>query len=214
MRLAIAWIMMGAALCSAQDSPNNLSRKESGEGWVLLFDGKTLNGWTARPTSDPASKGDWKVENGSMVCGGTTPSWIATDATFSDYRLTLEFRGAEKVNSGVFLRSQKEGQPHITGYELQIWDYQPAGFHTGSLVGSLKAAPTKILPGQWNKYDITADGDHFVIVLNGKTLLDAREPKHKSGVIGFQCQKDQHIEFRNIKLRPISKRSANSRRHL
>ena len=140
-----------------------------------------------------------------MLCGGTTPSWIGTDATYSDYRLTLEFRGAEKVNSGVFLRSQKEGQPHVTGYELQIWDYQPAGFHTGSLVGSLKASPTKILPGQWNKYDIIADGDHFVIVLNGNTLLDAREPKHKSGVIGFQCQKDQRIEFRNIKLHPIRK---------
>jgi hypothetical protein len=117
--------------------------------------------------------------------------------------LILEFRGPEKVNSGVFLRSQKEGQPHVTGYELQIWDYQPAGFLTGSLVGSLKATPAKIIPDQWNKYEITAQGDHFVINLNGKTLLDARDSKHSSGVIGFQCQKDQRIEFRNIKLRPI-----------
>jgi hypothetical protein len=119
--------------------------------------------------------------------------------------LRLEFRGVEIVNSGVFLRSQKEGQPHITGYELQIWDYQPAGFLTGSLVGAQKAAPAKILPDQWNSYDITADGDHFVIVLNGKTLLDARDQKHSSGVIGFQCQKDNRIEFRNIKLRRIRK---------
>jgi hypothetical protein len=44
-----------------------------------------------------------------------------------------------------------------------------------------------------------------VIVLNGKTLLDARDPKHASGVVGFQCQKDNRIEFRNIKLRPIRK---------
>jgi hypothetical protein len=184
---------------------NSLTQKESSEGWVLLFDGKSLTGWTARPTSAPDSNGDWKVENGALVCGGTTPSWIATDAEFSDYRLTLEFRGPEKVNSGVFLRSQKEGQPHRTGYELQIWDYQPAGFHTGSLVGSVKASPAKIIADEWNKYDITAEGDHFVIVLNGKTLLDARDSKHKSGVIGFQCQKDQRIEFRNIKLRPIRK---------
>ena len=34
--------------------------------------------------------------------------------------------------------SQKEGQPHVSGYELQIWDNQPAGFNTGSLVGSVK----------------------------------------------------------------------------
>jgi hypothetical protein len=184
---------------------NTLTSKESSDGWTLLFDGKTLAGWEARPTSEPDSKGDWKVANGALVCGGTTPSWLHTGASFSDYALTLEFRGSEKVNSGVFLRSQKEGEPHRTGYELQIWDFQPAGFNTGSLVGSLKAPPTKIRANEWNKYEITVNGDHFLIVLNGKTLLDARDATHKAGVIGFQCQKDQRIEFRNIKLRPLRK---------
>ena len=200
--MAVTVLSLGASL-GAQE--NTLTPKESREGWSLLFDGKTLQGWEARPTSEPGSKGDWTVQNGSLVCGGTTPSWLHSEASFSDYRLTLEFRGPEKVNSGVFLRSQKEGEPHRTGYELQIWDYQPAGFHTGSLVGTVKASPTKILPDQWNRYDITADGDHFVIVLNGKKLLDTRDSAHKSGVIGFQCQKDQRIEFRNIKMRPIKK---------
>lgn len=172
---------------------------------ISLFDGKTLKGWEARPTSVPGSKGDWKVENGALVCGGTVPSWLASTESFSDYNLTLEFRGPEKVNSGVFLRSQKEGEPHVTGYELQIWDYQPAGFNTGSLVNSVKASPVKIKPDQWNKYEVTADKDHFVVRLNGKTLLDARDSKHSSGVIGFQCQKDQRIEFRNIQLQPIGK---------
>ena len=65
----------------------------------------------------------------------------STDASFSDYILKLEFRGSEKVNSGVFLRSQEEAQPHRTGYEIK------------------------------------ADDDHFVIVLNGKTLRDARDSK-------------------------------------
>jgi hypothetical protein len=201
--IAACIFCLGTGAARAQD--NALTPKESSEGWTLLFDGKTIKGWEARPTSEPNSKGDWKVENGSLVCGGTTPSWLHTNATFSDFVLTLEFRGSEKVNSGVFLRSQKEGEPHRTGYELQIWDYQPAGFNTGSLVGSLKASPTKIKPDAWNRYDITADGDRFLIVLNGKILLDARDSMHKAGVIGFQCQKDQRIEFRNIKLRAIRK---------
>ena len=169
----------------------------------MLFDGKTLNGWESRPTSVPDTKGDWSVQNGALVCGGTVPSWIHTNDSFSDFGLTLEFRGEGTVNSGVFLRSQKEGQPHVTGYELQIWDYQPAGFNTGSLVGSLKAESVKILPGQWNKYDVTAKGGRFTVVLNGRKILDGSDGKHKSGVIGFQCQKDQRIEFRNIKLQPI-----------
>jgi hypothetical protein len=192
-------------MCWAQGAPNRLSSKEAADGWILLFDGKTLNGWQGRATTVRDTTGDWTVENGAIVGGGTVPSWLSSDAAFSNYELKLEFRGGEKVNSGVFLRSQKEGQPHVTGYELQIWDYQPQGFLTGSLDGSVKAPPAKILPDQWNSYDITADGDHFVIVLNGKTLLDAHDGAHASGVIGFQCQKDNRIEFRNIKLRPIKK---------
>jgi len=194
-----------AACCWAQGGANTLTPKEVADGWVLLFDGKSLNGWRGRATSVPDTTGDWIVENGAIVGRGTVPSWLSSEESFADYQLKLEFRGPEKVNSGVFLRSQKEGQPHITGYELQIWDYQPQGYLTGSLVNSLKAAPTKILPDQWNTYNITAAGDHFVIILNGKTLLDARDGKHTSGVIGFQCQKDNRIEFRNIKLRRIKK---------
>jgi hypothetical protein len=178
---------------------------EAAEEGIVLFDGKSLNGWQARPTSVPGNLGDWSMQNGALVCGGTVPSWISTNASFSDFRLTLEFRGSEKVNSGVFLRSQKEGQPHVTGYELQIWDYQPAGYNTGSLVGSIKAEPAKIIPDHWNKYDIIAKGDHFTIVLNGKTVLKASDKKHSRGVIGFQCQKDQRIEFRNIKLEPLKR---------
>jgi len=68
----------------------------------------------------------------------------------------------------------------------------------------VKAPETKILADKWNKYEITAQGDHFVIVLNGKTLLDAHDSKHASGVIGFQCQKDNAIQFRNIRIRTIA----------
>jgi len=174
-----------AVLASAQDG-----------AWKVLFDGKSLDGWETHWANN------WKAQDGALVCDATEPSWLSTTSSFSDYILKLEFRGAAKVNSGVFLRSQKEGQPHITGYELQIWDYQPAGYNTGSLVGSVKASPVKILPEQWNSYEITAKGDHFVIVLNGKTLLDAHDAKHASGVIGFQCQKGNRIEFRNIKILP------------
>lgn len=170
---------------------------------TALFDGKSLKGWDARSTFDKNSTGDWTVQNGAIRCPGTTPGWLSTTASFADFVLTLEFRGSAKVNSGVFLRSQKEGEPHKTGYELQIWDYQPAGFHTGSLVGTIKAAPVKIIPDQWNRYEITARGDHIQIVLNGKQLLDTHDSKHLSGVIGFQCQKDNPIEFRNIRLKPI-----------
>lgn len=196
--LSIASLALAASLASGQAS-NSLSIQESKEGWALLFDGKSLSGW------EQHGNGDWQVANGSIVCGGTTPSWLGTTNVYSDYVLKLEFRGPAQVNSGVFLRSQKEGQPHLTGYELQIWDYQPAGFNTGSLVNSAKASPVKILGDQWNKYEITADGDRFVIVLNRENILDTKDTKHASGVIGFQCQKENRIEFRNIRIKPVKR---------
>lgn len=170
------------------------------EPWRPLFDGKSLNGWEPH-----GGASDWSVKGGAIACAASGPSWLGTAASFSNFVLELEFRGSENVNSGIFLRSQKEGQPHITGYELQIWDHQPAGYNTGSLVGSAKASAAKILGDRWNRYLVTANGDHFVVVFNGKTVLDTHDPQHSEGVIGFQCQKGNPIEFRKIRLRPLEK---------
>ncbi len=190
MRLTLTLMALLAGSAAAQNSG----------AWQPLFDGKTLAGWEAH-----GDEGDWKAENGALVCAATKAGWLGTTGTYSDYNLRIEFRGSEKVNSGIFLRSGKEGQPHITGYELQIWDYQPGGYNTGSLVNSLKAEPAKILADQWNRYEIRAEGDHFVVVLNGKTILDGRDAKHASGVIGLQCQPNNRIEFRNIQLQQLKK---------
>jgi hypothetical protein len=184
-------LLLLAAMASAMHAQN----------WTTLFDGISLNGWEARATSVPASTGDWKVEENTLLCGGESPGWIATNTSYRDFQLQLEFRGAATVNSGVFLRSQKSGEPHVTGYELQIWDMQPAGYLTGSLVGSVKAQPTKIKADEWNKFEITAKGGHFLVLLNGQKVLDADDSKHAEGVIGLQCQPKQKIAFRNIRIR-------------
>jgi len=101
MRLSLSLGMAFVALCSAQNAPNRLTPKEAADGWILLFDGGSLKGWEGRATSVPNTTGDWTVENGSIVCGAKVPSWLSSAATFSDYQLKLEFRGGEKVNSGV-----------------------------------------------------------------------------------------------------------------
>ena len=196
-------LLVTASLALADGPPNQLTSDEMKAGWKLLFDGKSLAGWQPHSTSSPDATGDWSVANGSILCPGTTAGWLATSQTHTNYVLKLEFRGSAGVNSGVFLRSEKTGQPHITGYELQIWDNQPAGYNTGSLVNAVKASPTKIVPDQWNSYEITADGDHYLVMLNGKTVLDAHDSKHVSaGVIGLQCQPNNRIEFRNLRLLP------------
>jgi hypothetical protein len=203
--LGVVLVSVAAAVAAAQNNLNALTANETTQGWKLLFDGKSLDGWQPYVTFTAPATGDWVVADGAIVCPGTSSGWLAGNDTFTNFKLKLQFRGSEKTNSGFFLRSEKEGAPHKTGYELQIGDYQPAGYNTGSLVGSLKAMPATILDEQWNDYDITADGDHYVIVLNGKTILDDHDSKHTAGVIGFQCQKGNKIEFRDIRLLPLQK---------
>jgi len=200
--IAIVLVGLAAGVSGKQLLPNTLTKQESKSGWKLLFDGKSLEGWEVHVG------GDWVVQDSAIVCPGTTAGWLGTNEMFTDYDLKMQFRSDEKANSGIFLRSQKEGQPHITGYELQIWDYQPGGYNTGSLVGSVKALPAKILADQWNDYEVRVEGDHFVATLNGKTILDAHDSKHAGpGVIGLQCNKNavNKIEFRSVRILPLGK---------
>ena len=203
--LGMATLIVPCSVAAAQGAPNTLTSSEAAHGWKLLFNGKDLDGWQPLSTSKPEATGDWSVADGAILGPGTSAGWLASNDSYTNFELKLQFRGSEKVNSGVFLRSTKEGAPHKTGYELQIWDYQPAGYDTGSLVGSLKAAPVKILDNEWNNYDIKADGDHYVIILNGKTILDDHDSTHTQGLIGFQCQPGNKIEFRDIRVLPLQK---------
>ena len=65
---AVGLMALAAGLASAQGQNNALTRKESGDGWMLLFDGKSLNGW------EPHVGGDWKVEDGALVSRARRPA--------------------------------------------------------------------------------------------------------------------------------------------
>ena len=76
------------------------------------------------------------------------------------------------------------------GYEVQIWKAQPAGYNTGSIVGAGKTdREYKFLPDQWNHYEITADGDHLMVVLNGTKTLDVHDSQFSKARIRLQYQK-------------------------
>jgi hypothetical protein len=186
-------------------APNTLTKEEAAGGWRLLFDGATLYGWEPHQASatEPAAT-EWGVAEGAIFCTGDRRGWLGTAGMFSDFNLKMQFRVGAKTNSGVFLRSQKTGGiPAETGYELQIWDFRPT-YKTGALVNAIEAEPAKILADQWNSYDVIADGDHFVVVLNGKKVLDGHDSKHSSGVIGLQYNTGGgKVEFRDIKIRAI-----------
>jgi hypothetical protein len=197
-----AGLSAGLALAARPAGPgmNRLTPQEISEGWLLLWDGETLFGW------EPHGSGVWRIANGALIADSPEGGWLGTTSSFADFILKVEFRTAAESNSGIFLRSAREGAPHLTGYELQIYDSHPAGYNTGSLVNTAKASEAKIIPNQWNSFEITAAGSHFVVVYNGQKVLDAADTKHAVGVIGLQYNRGQKIEFRNIKLRPLNLR--------
>src|SRR6201996_3105700 len=103
--LVLGMVSVASGVASAQGAPNKLTPKESASGWKLLFDGKTLDGWQPYSTSKPPATGDWSVADGALLCPGTSPGWLAGPGTYSNFELKLQFRGGEKVNSGVFIRA-------------------------------------------------------------------------------------------------------------
>jgi Domain of Unknown Function (DUF1080) len=147
----------------------------------------------------PAGASHWQVIDGALTACGSPTGYLTSDQSFRNFVLSLEFRAPEDTNSGVFVRAPQEAG----GYEVQIWKSQPAGYNTGGIVGTAKTAREfAFKPDQWNQMQITADGDHLVVVLNGETTLDVRDAKFPDGHIRLQYQQFP-IAFRNIKLRPL-----------
>lgn len=147
----------------------------------------------------PAGASHWEVVDGQLVACGEPTGYLTSDATYKDFVLSLEFKCGELTNSGVFVRSPQENG----GYEVQIWKQQPAGYNTGAIVGTAKTARDfRFKPDEWNRFQITADGDHLVVVLNGETTLDVHDAKFADGNLRLQYQQFP-IAFRNIKIRPL-----------
>jgi hypothetical protein len=207
----------------AAEQPNVLTSQEQQEGWMLLFDGKSLDKWNVTPAlakvykvTDGAIKADLSDAGGTML----------TKDTFDNFVLKVEFRAHPDINSGIILRSPPPQPPAAAGqkptpapgggpgYELQIRDRNPGNyssgdFLTGSVVGVSKAPhDVKIIPNQWNTIEATVNGDHFTVMLNGKKVADGRDSRRASGHIGLQLAHPEdvrhaHLEFRNIKVRRL-----------
>ena len=196
MRLLV-FLAMSAGLLFAQK--NTLTTDELKDGFILMFDGESLKGWV------PEMKAEWRVEDGNLVGDGGDYGWLRYEKSFSDFVLKCDYRVGPDGNSGIFLRSAKEGAPHLTGYELQIFNQHPK-YPTGSLVGAIEAVPVSPAPDEWHSYVITAHGDHFLVQLDGDPVLDGHDGKSRAGFIGLQYNKGKKSEFRNLKVKSLGLR--------
>ena len=199
-------------------------KKPSEEGFVSLFDGKTLNGWSG-------AKDAYKVEEGSIVCVMGTAGNLLTEKEYADFIIHFEFKLTDGANNGLGIRCPNvaKGNLHLEGTELQILDntaekyktLQPYQYH-GSVYGIQPAKREHLKPlGEWNSQEVTAQGRKIKIVLNGEVLVDcdldevtkngtmdkAEHPglKRTSGHIGFLGHGDR-VDFRNIRIKDLAKK--------
>ncbi len=186
---------------------------------VELFDGASLDGWTfhlSGKDADPANV--WLARDGVLRCEGKPAGYIRTEADFTNYELTLEWRFDPERgpgNSGVLLRMVGTDKVWPKSIEAQlqsrhagdIWniDHFPMQVDPARTQGrrTRKLLPTNEVPlGGWNRYRIVLDHGELVLEVNGVVQNLGRWCEEVPGKICLQSE-GAYIEFRNIRLRPI-----------
>ncbi len=213
----IAALLLNANVLLADDkADSDLIAKEAKDGFVRLFDGKTLEGWQG------AVKG-YAVEDGAMTCkpGGN----IYTKKEYANFVFRVEFKLPPGGNNGVGIRTPMGVDAAYHGMEIQILDdgherykgrLKPYQYH-GSIYGVVPAKGGQLKPtGQWNSEEIICKGSHVKITVNGTVVVDADLSKidktidgrqhpglhNKKGHIGFLGH-GAPVSFRNIRIKEL-----------
>ena len=166
---------------------------------VPLFDGMTFAGWEGDTTKT------WQIQDGALVGGSLTETvprndFLCTTRAYSDFVLRLKFKlvGTEGfINAGVQFRSQRLKDPahEMVGYQADL-----GAKYWGSLYDEsrrnrvLAAADPAVIsdvlkPGDWNDYEIRAEGPRIRLAINGRQTVDYTESDPaipQSGLIGLQ----------------------------
>jgi hypothetical protein len=197
-----------------------LSAAAADPGFADLFDGRTLNGWRyVGPKND-----SYFVEKGLLVTSPNARGNLFTEAEYANFILRFDFRLTEGANNGIGIRAPLEGDAAYQGMEIQILDHdaavyagklRPTQYH-GSIYDVFPAKTGALKRTEWNHEEISANGPHVVVTLNGTVIVDAdlssvtdpevlkKHPglKRASGHIGLLGH-DSRVEFRNLQIRKL-----------
>ena len=208
--------------------PNTLTEAERRDGWRLLFDGTSLNGW--RQYQGDAVPAAWRVVDGTITKNVPTEDIVTRDQ-FGDFELTFDWKVATGGNAGVFYRATEEYEKvywSATEYQLlddaNARDGRVANTSAGAAYALYAAPRGAVKPaGEWNTGRIVARGAHIEHWLNGTKMADfeAGSPEWEAivkgnkfkdwpnygrarrGFIALQGDHSGDLALRNIKIREI-----------
>lgn len=178
-RLIAAAAFAVMALSAADALPP--APKAGKDGWISMFDGKTLDGWQANEKPE-----SWKVEDGVLVGRGPVSHlfWTKMQCENCEWRATVKI--SKGGNSGMYTRIQAIEPGWPKGYEAQVNTSHKDPVKTGSLYNIVKVFDQLVAEDAWFVQHIMMDGDHIVIKVNGKTTVDTKDSKYAKGYIALQ----------------------------
>ena len=171
------------------------------DGWTTLIDG--VNGME---NFNVVGAANWSAIDGTIqATEGPGAAFLVTKESYGDFELRVEFWVSDDANSGIYMRCQDAAT--ITDrscYEANIFDQRPdLTFGTGGIVHIAPVAePFPKAGGQWNIYEITVDGSHLMVTLNGEKTADVEDTQFASGPIALQWARGI-VRFRNVQIRPL-----------
>ncbi len=202
--LPVAMCLLQVPLTAGADEtsrkPNTLSVREAAEGWLLLFDGESVFGW-----KELASR--WKASDGSLSCSGSGQGCIRTTTEFGDFVLRFRFRHPAGAKGAVRFRAKATDNAGSNGYELRLDDRDPKR-PTGSIVGLTASdssqGSSSAADNAWREVELLAEGQHLRVSLDGNMTVDTRDAGHSRGVVAITSEAGAAIEFRDVRLKPLS----------
>jgi hypothetical protein len=189
---------------------------EQKDGWISLFDGKSLDGWKAN--ENPQT---FTVKDGQLIVKGDRAHLFyvgpVQNANFKNFELKAEVMTKPGANSGVYLHTemQPEGWPS-KGYEIQVNNTHKDPKKTAGVYGIKDNLEAPAKDGEWFTLYIKVDGKNILTKVNDKVISDYTEednverPKNyagrllSSGTFAIQGHDpESEVHFRKIEVKPL-----------
>jgi hypothetical protein len=195
--LFAAGLLAPLTALQAQPAPDPVPETPDAKGWVQLFDGKTLSGWTA---PDP---GEWQIKDGVLTGRGKN-SHLFSPNTYTNLEFKAEVKLNHSGNSGMYIRANY-GKGWPRGYETQVENTSPDPQRTGSLYGIKKNLKQLVEDDTWWTQHVIAIGDRIIIKINNQIVVDCKNTRYAAGYLALQ----QHdpgsvVQYRNVMVKRLS----------
>jgi hypothetical protein len=220
--LSCALFLLSPLPLFAEDA--DAPEKSADDGWITLFDGETLEGWTSR-----GGQAEYEARDGVIIGKTALPTspntFLCSDEEFGDFELEFEVKYLEgkPFNSGVQIRAKAEGNK-VSGPQVEI---EPSPGQAGYIWGEASTREWVYPPDAdghnpqphekfrndgWNQYRVVAKGPRLQVWLNGEKVTDVEDEYHAenypAGVIGLQVHRvgpstQRTVGWKNIRIKPL-----------